>query len=81
MQRQTLGPMSPWSTSLQMEEVRMIVKGKKEVPGSREGERREPQTTRSTQTYWQLLLGGVWVLGRSKYLQETRQGWEGLERS
>jgi hypothetical protein len=64
-----------------MEEVRMIVKGKKEVPGSREGERREPQTTRSTQTYWQLLLGGVWVLGRSKYLQETRQGWEGLERS
>ena len=44
----------------------MIVKGKKEVPGSREGERREPQTTRSTQTYWQLLLGGVWVLGRSK---------------
>ena len=53
-----------------MEEVRMIVKGKKEVPGSREGERREPQTTRSTQTYWQLLLGGVWVLGRPKYLQE-----------
>ena len=32
--------MYPWSTSLQMEEVRMIVKGKKEVPGSREGERR-----------------------------------------